>query len=221
MLKKLTEEKLAEVLEAGISELADGGLQQTSMCAIAKRAGISVGVLYKYYENKDDFLRACIRHCTSSLDKFLGNICEQEKEPLQYIRTLICSAQDFAHQHCSYIRLYHEVTCTGNREQATLMSQEIEGISARIYLDLIKRAQANGEIRCDLEPGLLAFFFDNLLMMLHFSCCCPYYQERFKLFAGENIHENSQKVTDQLLKFLSSAFTMSSADSQQKGENLL
>ena len=49
MLKKLTEEKLNEVLEAGIGEFADCGLHQASMNAIARRAGISVGVLYKYY----------------------------------------------------------------------------------------------------------------------------------------------------------------------------
>lgn len=55
MLKKLTEEKLEEILEAGISEFAEFGLQKAGMNAIARRAGISVGVLYKYYENKDAF----------------------------------------------------------------------------------------------------------------------------------------------------------------------
>ena len=47
MLKKLTEEKLDEILEAGISEFAENGLQQTGMNAIAHRAQISVGVQYK------------------------------------------------------------------------------------------------------------------------------------------------------------------------------
>ena len=45
MLKKLTDEKLSEILEAGISEFADKGLGDTSMSTIARRAGISVGVL--------------------------------------------------------------------------------------------------------------------------------------------------------------------------------
>ena len=47
MLKRLTEQKLEEILEAGISEFGERGLEQTSMNRIAARAEISVGVLYK------------------------------------------------------------------------------------------------------------------------------------------------------------------------------
>ena len=46
MLKKLTEEKLSEILECGISEFAEHGFESASMKTIAQRAGISVGVLY-------------------------------------------------------------------------------------------------------------------------------------------------------------------------------
>ena len=53
MLKRLTEEKLEEILEAGITEFGEQGFEKTSMSRVAGRAGISVGVLYKYYGDKD------------------------------------------------------------------------------------------------------------------------------------------------------------------------
>ena len=60
MLKKLTEEKREEILEAGIEAFAESGLHGAGMADIARRAGISVGVLYKYYVNKEDFFHACL-----------------------------------------------------------------------------------------------------------------------------------------------------------------
>lgn len=212
MMKKLTEEKLAEVLEAGITEFADHGLRQTSMSAIAKRAGISVGVLYKYYENKDAFFLACVRRCTGELDSFLQELCKREMKPLQYAQALVGAVQQFTRQHRDYIRLYHEVTHTGDESQAAALSREIEGISSRLYTDIIQKAQEAGDVRSDLDPRLFAFFFDNLLMMMQFSYCSPYYQERFKLYVDDEVLENSDLVTSQLLKFMESAFTLEQAD---------
>lgn len=218
MLKKLTDEKLAEVLEAGIREFADHGLNDASMSAIAKRAGISVGVLYKYYENKDAFFLACVRRCTSLLDDFLQELCAQEKKPLQYAEALVCAVQQFSRQHRDYVRLYHEVTRAGSREQAAMLAREIEGISSRLYTDIIRKAQDAGNVRADLTPGLFAFFFDNLLMMMQFSYCCPYYQERFKLYGGTDVLTDTELVTGQLLKFMESAFTLDQKDILHKEE---
>ena len=48
MQKKLTEEKQREILDAGVQAFSEKGLEKTTMNDIAHRAGISVGVLYKY-----------------------------------------------------------------------------------------------------------------------------------------------------------------------------
>ena len=49
MLKKLSEEQLERLLEAGVEEFARRGLAGANMRTIADRACISVGALYKYY----------------------------------------------------------------------------------------------------------------------------------------------------------------------------
>lgn len=218
MLKKLTEEKLVEVLEAGISEFANRGLQQASMSSIAKRAGLSVGVLYKYYENKEAFFTACVCRCIEGLDRFLQELCAQEKKPLQYARALIEAVQQFSHQNRDYIRLYHEATCTTDLTYAATLAHQVEGLRAKLYTGIIRRAQDSGDVRSDLDPQLFAFFFDNLLMMMLFGYCCPYYEERFKLYAGEQGFHDSQFVTSQLLKFLESAFALEEADIPHRPE---
>ena len=211
MLKKLTEEKLDEILEAGISEFAENGLQQTSMNAIAHRAQISVGVLYKYYENKDAFYDACVERCTSELDRFLQQLCAQKRKPLDYARELIEAVQQFSGRHRDHIRLYHQATQTGDPVRASKLAQRIEGIRAALYTKIISQAQESGDVRSDLDPQVFAFFFDNLLIMMEFSYCCPYYQERLNLYADKQSADNSH-IASQLLKFMESAFTLEQSD---------
>ena len=211
MLKKLTEEKLEEILEAGISEFADHGLQHTGMNAIAQRAGISVGVLYKYYENKDAFFDACVDRCTEELDRYVQELCTHKRKPLDYAREMIDAVQQFSGRHRDYIRLYQEATRTNDPERAAALAQRIEGIRAKLYTKIISQAQEAGDVRSDLDPKMFAFFFDNLLMMVQFSYCCPYYQERLKLYANDQTPDNSH-IASQLLKFMESAFTLEQSD---------
>ncbi len=58
MLKKLSDEKINEILEAGISEFASHGMDRANTNVIAKKAGVSVGVIYKYYNDKEGFFFA-------------------------------------------------------------------------------------------------------------------------------------------------------------------
>ena len=77
MYKKLDDTSLNKLLEAGIDEFAEHGLDKTVMSSIAGRAGVSVGVIYKYFEDKDAFFLACVDH---SLELLLHGTCA-ENEP--------------------------------------------------------------------------------------------------------------------------------------------
>lgn len=213
MLKKLSEEKLVELLECGISEFAEKGIS-ASMNTIAKRAGMSVGVIYKYYADKEAFFLACVRHSLNALENALGDIASKTDKPINYARTIIKTLQYFSAEHGDYTRMYHRITDAS--EYAPELAKEIEGFTSRLYTQFITAAQASGDIRRDIDPGLFAFFFDNLLMMLQYSYCCPYYKERFKMYGGEDILDKDDYVTEQLLKFMESAFTLEQADIQHR-----
>ena len=219
MLKKLTEEKLEEILEAGISEFAELGPQKASMNAIAQRAGISVGVLYKYYENKDAFYEACLERCTGELDQFVQILASQKRKPLDYARELIDAVQKFSNRHRDHIRLYYEATRTAEPEHAARLARRIENIRSELYIKIIQNAQEAGDVRSDLDPRIFAFFFDNLLIMMELSYCCPYYGERLKLYAGEN--PDNTHLQNQLLKFMESAFTLEAADIPHREREIL
>lgn len=212
MLKRLTEEKLEEILEAGITEFGEHGLERTSMSRIADRAGTSVGVLYKYYGDKNGFFLACVKKSMQELERTLSETTCREEKLLQYAERLIQALQRHCREHPSHIRMYHELTCGSAAQFIPTLAREIEELTARIYSGFTERAQREGKIRRDADPKLFAFFFDNLLMMLQFTYCCDYYRERFRIYCGAEPEDRDTLIRKELLKFLESAFTLEEKD---------
>jgi AcrR family transcriptional regulator len=207
MLKKLTEEKIVEILEAGIAEFAEKGPDRANINEIARKAGISVGVLYKYYKDKEDFFLACLRRSLGVLESVLKEVIAGEDKLLVRAEKMIRAVQYYSRNHSNYINMYNEITSGSSKKYAPMLAAEIESLTAKTYSGFIERAMKDGDIRNDINPRLFAFFFDNLLMMLQFSYCCDYYKERAKVYCGEDIFKDDEKVVSELLKFLESAFT--------------
>ena len=52
MLKKLTESQQAQIIDKAVLEFAEKGYKGAGLSTIARNAGVSVGVIYKYYADK-------------------------------------------------------------------------------------------------------------------------------------------------------------------------
>lgn len=206
MLKKLSAEKLETLLEAGVEEFALHGPAGANMRAIADRAGISVGALYKYYGDKDDFFRACLDRSLEALDAVLAEVTGEEANLLEYARRIVRAMLRFSREHGGYVRLYCTLTALGG-EEAVRLAGEIEGVTARLYARYVAAGQARGDLRRDMDPAMFAFFFDSLLMMVQFTGCCDYYRERFRLYCGGTPEDREAQLEEELLKFFESAFT--------------
>ena len=204
MLKKLSEERLEAILEAGVEEFARHGLAGANMRAAADRAGISVGALYKYYGDKEGFFRACLDRSLEALDRVLAEVTEEAADLREYARRIIRALLRFSRDHGGYVRMYCTIAASGG-EEARRLAAEIEGVTARLYTSYIAAGQAKGDLRRDMDPAMFAFFFDSLLMMVQFAGCCDYYRERFRLYGGGELDEAG--LERELLKFLEAAFT--------------
>jgi len=213
MLQKLTEEKRTEIIEVGISEFAEKGIYGASMSSIANKAGISVGVLYKYYEDKDAFFLACIRRSMQVFVEFFESFAAKDYKPLRIGKEVIEGVQKYSKEHADCLKIYHELMGSSNQKFADEIVKEIDGKLSKIFIDVIKNSQEKGVIRQDLDPRLLAFFFDNLLLMMEFSYTVPYLNERFKIYLGNDAdYADDELISNHMLRFLESAFTFEESD---------
>lgn len=212
MFQKLTEDKLEEILACGTKAFAASGYERVSMNQIAKSCGLSVGVLYKYYENKEAFFRACLERSLGELKNTLDAVMEGEAKPLERVERILRILIPFSKAHPDVINMYHRISCEARPGQERFLAEEIEGMAAGLYREYIAQGQLLGQLRTDIDPAHAAFFFDNLLMMLQFSFSSDYYKERMKLYLGDNCMENDEMLIRELMRFLASAFTFAESE---------
>ena len=205
MLKPLTREQTDRILSIAAEEFAEKGFAGTAIGSIAGKAGVSVGVIYKYYEYKNDLFNACVLKSIDSMEEVLDMTGSDGGSLMDMIGNLISRLQRFAKEKPEYIRLYHQITVSGVSAGSRQNAELIESGTAKIYRDFIKRASESGEIRSDIDPSAFAFLIDNLLMMLHFSYACDYYKDRFRIYYGEDALDEDEAIRDQMLKFIGAA----------------
>ena len=54
-------ERKEKILEVGIEEFASKGYENANINIIAKNSGISIGLMYKYFNTKEDLFITCIQ----------------------------------------------------------------------------------------------------------------------------------------------------------------
>ncbi len=212
MLKPLTSEQTDNIIKAATEAFADEGFEGANINRIARTAGVSVGVIYKYYSGKRDLFSACVKKSLDYLDEVFSETEEEGGDLMDMVDSLITRNQEAARLHPEYFRLYHQITMTKNssggdsREGAEYLAELIVGRSARLNRRIIETANKNGDVRKDINPSVFAFFFDNMMMMLHFAYTCDYYEERFRVYCGREMMERDSFVHDEMMRFLQGAF---------------
>ncbi len=186
MLKKLTEKQQEDLLSAATSEFGENGLSGAVVSKISKRAGVSVGVIYKYYKDKEALFDACLKRSLTVLQQTVEDSISESENLDDVIGKLIRALQNFSRKEPDSIRMYHTITTVSNPLTAKRLADEIEGATAGIYSEIIQKAEESGVICKTADPRAFAFFFDNLLMMLHFSYSCEYYKKRFEIYFGKD-----------------------------------
>lgn len=206
--EKISEERRERILEIGIEEFSSKGFKNANINVIAKKAEISIGLMYKYFSTKEDLFLTCITRGMRILEEALQEIMTSSDKLLIKAEKLIRATCELSRKNINYIKLYNEITSEKDGERAVMLAREIEEHTSRIYITSIAQALASGDVRQDLDPRLFAFFLDNLLTTLQFSFSCEYYRERLKIYTGVDTDTlNDDEIVRQLLKFIESAFT--------------
>ncbi len=206
--ERISDERRERILEIGIEEFASKGYEKANINIIARNAGISIGLMYKYFATKEDLFLTCITRGMRFLENTLEELMQSRDKLLVKAEKLLRAACELSMKNANYIRLYNEITAEKDGKRAVMLARQVETSTSRIYITAIAQALACGDVRQDLDPRLFAFFLDNLLMTLQFSFTCEYYRERLKIYTGVDVGKlDEDEIVNQLLKFIESAFT--------------
>ncbi len=204
---RLSPEKREKILRSAADEFSRRGYEKANTNIIAKKAGISVGALFKYFETKENCFIAVLDDGIRQLEELLKTITASEDPVLNKIGMIVRVIPKHTKTHGEMIRLYYELTGNGGTKRVRELGARMEEISAKAYRKLMKDAKKEGMLSPDADPDVFAFCLDNLFMMMQFSYACGYYEKRREIYLGAKKAKNDRRVTDQMMKFITGALS--------------
>jgi AcrR family transcriptional regulator len=148
-------DRRSQILDAALSCFAKRGFHQASMHDISAEAGISVGLIYRYFENKEAVISAMAdRH-----KKEIGEVLERARqaptllESLEILFTAHCCEDEPRVISAFVVDLYAEAS--RNPRVADLVRDVLKTAMDGVR-DLIARAPEGQNVGKDLNPDELA-----------------------------------------------------------------
>ncbi|WP_433664771.1 TetR/AcrR family transcriptional regulator [Nocardia sp. CA-128927] len=117
-------QRRADLLEAGLDEIAEVGVAQLRMSSVCERAGLTQRYFYEHFRNRDELLDAL--HETMISDLITRTIAAVEAEPLDMLvraRVAVATFLDFFAEEPRRARLYTEAATL-----PTLAARKADGI---------------------------------------------------------------------------------------------
>lgn len=170
----VAEQRSAELLAAAARLMEREGSQAVSMQAVAAEAGVSVGLIYRYFGGKDDLLLAVI---VDVLDAFAEQVpaAIESAGPDPVVRLVAafrtyCAVID-EHRHAAVLT-YRETKSLSAEGRAKLMEMEV-ATSEPLRVLIADGVRAG--VLDPADPDLLAY---NLLLLAHAWALKHWYFER-------------------------------------------
>ena len=134
------------VLEAAKAVFSAGGAD-ASLEAVARRAGVGIGTLYRHFPTRESLYEAVYRREVEQL----GELAEQlksEPEPVDALRKWLRSTVEFV---ATKKGMTAALALAAGKNNPELMAFSFERLTAAVG-SLLERAVAAGEIRADMSP---------------------------------------------------------------------
>jgi TetR/AcrR family fatty acid metabolism transcriptional regulator len=105
-----------QIVECAIEAIADLGFAQASLAQIAKRAGISTGVISYYFAGKDDLIREVSAHVFTTGEAFIWPRVQAETTAPGALKAFIKGSIDFVAGHPKYSLAFMNIFRAGRGE---------------------------------------------------------------------------------------------------------
>ncbi len=161
MVLELTEKQEA-ILDATLELIGERGFHGTPMSAIAEKAGVGAGTIYRYYESKEELINALyVREKQAINAQVLKGYTEElsVRDAVGLMFRNAISARACESARFRFLDQYYNSPFIGDetrRIREQLMSD---------YVDVIERGICDGEIRDLPLPVVMAMIFGPLAQL--------------------------------------------------------
>ncbi|GAA1365292.1 TetR/AcrR family transcriptional regulator [Arthrobacter rhombi] len=157
-----TESRRQQLFRAAARLMEDRGSHDVSMQAVADEAGVSVGLIYRYFGNKQDLVQAVIVSVLEAFTREVEEAMEDQADPVRRIAAAFAG-------YCSVVQEQREAAVLAYRESKTL---EAAGRKTIMDLEVQTAAPLMTAVADAVDAGLIRpvdirLFAYQLLMTAH------------------------------------------------------
>src|SRR5438105_15897761 len=148
-------DRRSQILDAALVCFAKRGFHQASMHDISAEAGISVGLIYRYFENKEAVISAMADRHKREINEVLERARQAPTllESLEILFTAHCCENSPKVQSAFVVDLYAEAS---RNPQVANLVREVSGASMDGGTDLIAHSPEAGRASQNLPPSELS-----------------------------------------------------------------
>ena len=144
-------DKRTAILEGALELFVERGFNGTAVPAVAERAGVGAGTIYRYFSNKEALVNELYRNCKHMLAEYLLTDFAPEASAKEEFHRIWNKMAVFVQEHpleYEFLELHNHQSYLDDE------SRELEAQLFELALTFIHNAQERGELRPD-DPRLL------------------------------------------------------------------
>ena len=175
-----------KILDSALEMYASQGYHSTTVDQIAKNAGLSVGVAYRYFKNKKELLLAALEHAFSNIEKLSGT----NREDI-FNGNLSQALAVFEKIHTDYRDLHEEL------EGLRHTDEDVRELYDSVMKTAIKKIHDSLPDELRNRPGSLVDLYTAIGIMENY--CHLYMHGTLSKKDLKIMHEKTLKLTNELL----------------------
>ncbi len=158
----------AAILQAGLELFAHQGFHHTTISQIASKAGISKGLIYNYFESKEDLLKGILEEAVHTGDEILETISDPDMDPEKALHQAIDQIFQLLEANPAYWRLIMSLSFKEDvTSQYETLTRQHEMKNLEYLAKLLEKA---GVVNPQMESMYLSAALDGILLhFLHFK----------------------------------------------------
>ena len=157
-IEQIRKNSIRNILEAAFKLMAKNGYEATSISQIAKSAGVSKGLMYNYFESKEELLKALLNDAMDEADKLISGITSPD--PSETLRNLFHWFFNELRERPEHWRLLTEITLKIDKFDFV---QEMARIKMNDYVVFVSTLlEETGFPNAKMEAQLIAGLFDGI-----------------------------------------------------------
>lgn len=174
--RRLDPERQQAIFDAILDEAVERGPTALNIKQVARRAGVSVGALYTYFENRAAMLsfavELCSRYITDSFNRFRPYLMAL---PLQQaLRYYVVGGIEWGKTEVSMLRFFARAAYYGDPELAEPLVYPVATVMRDMVQDILAQAAERGEIRADVDLKATTRVIHALTIAIGDSQLLPY-----------------------------------------------